>query len=135
MENLETFIRVARDHSAYPVLITPLERRCFMDEKTLGDRSTFRLCGCYEADRGENNVPLVDLYSMSRMELKKAGEKNSRRWYMFFPEGEYKNHPEKSEDNTHLRYDGAVNFASLIARGLKEIGGIYAEMLLDDLKL
>lgn len=83
----------------------------------------------------KNNVPLVDLYSMSRMELKKAGEKNSRRWYMFFPEGEYKNHPEKSEDNTHLRYDGAVNFASLIARGLKEIGGIYAEMLLDDLKL
>ena len=55
--------------------------------------------------------------------------------YMFFPEGEYKNHPEKSEDNTHLRYDGAVNFASLIAKGLKEIGGIYAEMLLDDLKL
>ena len=32
MENLETFIRVAKDHSAYPVLITPLERRCFMDE-------------------------------------------------------------------------------------------------------
>ena len=83
----------------------------------------------------KNNVPLVDLYSMSRMELKKAGEKNSRRWYMFFPEGEYKNHPEKSEDNTHLRYDGAVNFASLIARGLREIGGIYAELLLDDLKL
>lgn len=36
MENLETFIRVAKDHSAYPVLITPLERRCFMDEKHLG---------------------------------------------------------------------------------------------------
>ena len=54
---------------------------------------------------------------------------------MFFPEGEYKNHPEKSEDNTHVRYDGAVKFASLIAKGLKEIGGIYAEMLLDDLKL
>ena len=51
MENLETFIRVAKDHSAYPVLITPLERRCFMDEKHLG--SSFRLCGCYEADRGE----------------------------------------------------------------------------------
>jgi len=75
-------------------------------------------------------VILTELY-----EAKKAGEKNSRRWYMFFPEGEYKNHPEKSEDNTHLRYDGAVNFASLIAKGLKEIGGIYAEMLLDDLKL
>ena len=47
----------------------------------------------------------------------------------------YKHHPEKSEDNTHLRYDGAVNFASLIAKGLKEIGGIYADLLIDDLKL
>ena len=127
MENLETFIRVARDHSAYPVLITPLERRCFMDDSDY--------VAAMKQTAEKNNVPLVDLYSMSRMELKRAGEKNSRRWYMFFPEGEYKNHPEKSEDNTHLRYDGAVNFASLIAKGLKEIGGIYAEMLLDDLKL
>ena len=135
MENLETFIRVARDHSAYPVLITPLERRCFMDEKHLGIGAHSDYVAAMKQTAEKNNVPLVDLYSMSRMELKRAGEKNSRRWYMFFPEGEYKNHPEKSEDNTHLRYDGAVNFASLIAKGLKEIGGIYAEMLLDDLKL
>ena len=135
MENLETFIRVAKDHSAYPVLITPLERRCFMDEKHLGIGAHSDYVAAMKQTAEKNNVPLVDLYSMSRMELKKAGEKNSRRGYMFFPEGEYKNHPEKSEDNTHLRYDGAVNFASLIARGLKEIGGIYAEMLLDDLKL
>ena len=135
MENLETFIRVAKDHSAYPVLITPLERRCFMDEKHLGIGAHSDYVAAMKQTAEKNNVPLVDLYSMSRMELKKAGEKNSRRWYMFFPEGEYKNHPEKSEDNTHLRYDGAVNFASLIAKGLKEIGGIYAEMLLDDLKL
>lgn len=135
MENLETFIRVARDHSAYPVLITPLERRCFMDEKHLGIGAHSDYVAAMKQTAEKNNVPLVDLYSMSRMELKKAGEKNSRRWYMFFPEGEYKNHPEKSEDNTHLRYDGAVNFASLIAKGLREIGGIYAELLLDDLKL
>ena len=135
MENLETFIRVAKDHSAYPVLITPLERRCFMDEKHLGIGAHSDYVAAMKQTAEKNNVPLVDLYSMSRMELKKAGEKNSRRWYMFFPEGEYKNHPEKSEDNTHLRYDGAVNFASLIARGLRELGGIYADMLLDDMNL
>ena len=36
MENLETFIRVAREHSAYPVLITPLERRCLWMRNTWG---------------------------------------------------------------------------------------------------
>ena len=135
MENLETYIAVARKHGAYPVLITPLERRCFVDDKHLGMGAHSDYVAAMKQTAEKNNVPLVDLYSMSRMELKKAGEKNSRRWYMFFPEGEYKNHPEKSEDNTHLRYDGAVNFASLIAKGLREIGGIYAELLLDDLKL
>ena len=93
MENLETFIRVARDHSAYPVLITPLERRCFMDEKHLGIGAHSDYVAAMKQTAEKNNVPLVDLYSMSRMELKRAGEKNSRRWYMFFPEGEYKNHP------------------------------------------
>ena len=36
MENLEIYIEVARKHGAYPVLITPLERRCFVDDKHLG---------------------------------------------------------------------------------------------------
>lgn len=71
MENLETFIRVARDHSAYPVLITPLERRCFMDEKHLGIGAHSDYVAAMKQTAEKNNVPLVDLYSMSRMELKK----------------------------------------------------------------
>ena len=39
MENLEIFINVARKHGAYPVLITPLERRCFVDDKQIGRAS------------------------------------------------------------------------------------------------
>lgn len=135
MENLEIYIRVAREHGAHPVLITPLERRCFVNERRLdigahsdyvaGMKQTAEKCG----------VPLVDLYTMSRMELKNTGERNSRSWYMFFPENQYSNHKEESQDNTHLRYDGAVKFASLIARGLKEQGGIYEAMLLEELSL
>lgn len=135
MENLEVYIDAARTHGAHPVLITPLERRCFVSEKRLdigahsdyvtGMKQTAEKCG----------VPLVDLYTMSRLELKSAGEKSSRRWYMYFPAKEYTAHMEESKDNTHLRYDGAVKFAGLIARGLKELGGIYGEMLLEELSL
>jgi len=135
MENLETFIEVAKEHKAYPVLITPLERRCFMDDKHLGIGAHSDYVAAMKQTAEKCNVPLVDLYSMSRMELKRAGEEQSRKWYMYFPEGKYRNHPTQSLDNTHLRYEGAVNFASLIAKGLKEIGGIYSEMILDDLSL
>lgn len=133
MENLETFIEVAKEHGAYPVLITPLERRCFVDDKHLGIGAHSDYVAGMKQTAEMCKVPLIDLYSMSRAELKKAGEEKSRKWYMYFPEGTYRNHPEESKDNTHLRHEGAVNFAGLIAKGLKELGGIYAEIILDEI--
>ena len=56
----------------------------------------------------------------------------SRKWYMYFSKGKYKNYPDGKTDNTHLRYDGAVLFAGLIARGLQEAGGVYADLLVEE---
>lgn len=132
MENLETYIEVARKHGAYPVLITPLERRCFIDDKHLGMGAHSDYVAAMKQTAEKCSVPLIDLYSMSRSELKKAGETASRKWYMYFDEGEYQNYPEGKKDNTHLRYDGAVLYAGLIAKGLKELGGHYRDLLMDD---
>lgn len=57
------------------------------------------------------------------------GELDSRKMYMFFDAGEYSNYPEGKKDNTHLRYDGAVLYGGLIAKGLSELGGIYKNLL------
>lgn len=132
MDNLETFIKTARSHGAFPVLITPLERRCFADETHLGPGAHADYVAAMKKTAEKCDVPLIDLYSMSREALEKAGEAASRRWYMYFPKDEYDNHPDESLDNTHLRYDGAMNYAGMIARGLRELGGIYADILLDD---
>lgn len=132
MVNLERFIDVAEKHSAHPVLITPLERRCFVDGKHLGMGAHSDYVAAMKQTAEKNRVPLVDLYSMSRGELKKAGEQDSRRWYMYFQAGLYPNYPGGKEDNTHLRHEGAVLYAGLIARGLYEIGGLYRELLLAD---
>lgn len=130
IENLETYIEVAKKHGANPVLITPLERRCFEDEKHLGAGAHSDYVEAMKQTAEKNGVPLVDLYGMSRAELEKVGESGSRRWYMYFPAGEYGNYPEGKADNTHLRYDGAVMYAGLIAKGLEALGGIYKELLL-----
>ncbi len=50
---------------------------------------------------------------------------------MYFEKNLYKNYPEGKLDNTHLRYEGAVMYAGLIARGLRELGGIYRDLLLE----
>ena len=36
---------------------------------------------------------------------------------------------EDMKDNTHLHYEGAVRMGALVAEGLRELGGIYAEIL------
>lgn len=131
MENLGIYIDVARKHGAYPVLITPLERRCFMENGHLGMGAHSDYVAGMKQTAANLNVPLVDLYSMSRTEMKNAGEAESRNWYMNFDAGIYANYMEGKQDNTHLRYEGAVLYAGLVAKGLKELGGIYADLLIE----
>ena len=128
IENLEHFVRVARERGAFPVLITPLERRLFDDTGRLKPSMHEDYVTGMKLAAERCQVPLVDLYCMSREVLSQAGEQESRRWYMFFPEGTYEEHLEESRDNTHLRYEGAVLYGSMIARSLREMGGIYGEI-------
>lgn len=131
MDNLAIYINVARKHGAYPVLITPLERRCFMENGHLGMGAHSDYVAGMKQTAANLDVPLIDLYSMSRAELKRAGEAESRNWYMNFDAEIYSNYMEGKADNTHLRYTGAVLYAGLVAKGLKELGGIYADLLIE----
>ncbi len=135
IENLGIFIETARSHGAFPVLITPVERRCFGADGSLGAGEHGDYVAGMKQAAEKFDVPLVDLYTMSRQALEKAGEPGSRIWHMYFSAGEYAAHPEESLDNTHLRYEGAVQYASFIAKGLKALGGRYGEMLLEEIIL
>lgn len=129
-DNLEKFITTARNHKAYPVLLTPLCRRHFDENGTLKDTH-----GAYpEAVRQTGtrlNVPVIDLCELSRQKLAETGDENSRKWFMNFSAGLYDNYPDGKTDNSHLRYEGAIVFAGLIAEELKKLGGIYADLLLE----
>lgn len=134
MTNLEKFVNAARNKKAYPVLITPVERRCFVDEKTLGPGNHGDYVTAMKRTAENLDVPLVDLYGMSRAEMERVGEQATKDWYMHIPAGKYPHFPDGlSTDNTHLKYAGAVVFGGCIARGLKALGGIYKELLLDEI--
>lgn len=131
MMNLEKFVNVARNKKAYPVFITPLERRCFVEEHKLGAGEHLAYVNAMKQAAENLNVPLVDLYMRSRAEMEKAGAAKTTEWYMHLPAGIYPYHKEGLADNTHLKYPGAVVYAGCIAMGLKELGGRYAELLID----
>ena len=133
MINLEKFVNVARNKKAIPVLITPLERRCFTDEKTLGPGEHGDYVEAMKRTAEKLDVALIDLNSMSRAEMTRVGAEASRSWYMHIPEGKSPYHMEGLTDNTHLQYAGAVVYGGCIARGLKELGGVYKDLLSDEL--
>ncbi len=131
MDNLIIFIDMARSRGALPVLITPLERWCFVDDKYLGIGEHSDYVAAMKQIAEQQKVPLIDAYSYSRAELKKAGPQISKKWFMNLEPGEYASYPQGKMDNTHLRYEGAVMFAGLIAKGLWELGGVYKELLIE----
>lgn len=130
-ENLRAFIRVAITHGAHPVLITPLERRCFDGEGVLGAGEHGDYVAAIKSVAVAENVPLIDLYTMSREAMVRAGAQKTVEWFMNIEPNVYQGWPEGKMDNTHLKYAGAVTFAGLIAKGLQQCGGIYEELLLD----
>lgn len=127
--NLRVFINVARNHGAYPVLITPLERRCFGEDGVLMEGQHGLYMEAMKRVAEEEQVPLIDLYTLSRKTMNEAGADKTAEWFMNIEPNTYASCLEGKTDNTHLKYAGAVIFAGLIAEGLKELGGIYGELL------
>lgn len=130
-ENLKKFIQVARNAGAVPVLITPVERRCFVDAWKLGAGAHGDYVTGMKQTAEEEQVALIDLYTKSRAKMEEAGAVETTKWFMHLAKGEYPSCPEGLVDNTHLKPEGARIFAGLVAEGLKELGGIYSELLVE----
>ena len=129
MENLERFVNAARNKKANPVFITPVARRHFISENELAEDAHLPYCRAMKLMGERLQVPVIDLDTISKEMLIAAGEEKSREWYMRFPAGIYENYPEGSEDDTHLRLEGARRYAEAIAHELAKLGGIYGDLL------
>ena len=127
--NLGKFVNVARNKGAYPVFITSVERRLFDENGKLKDSEhTEYVKGMKEAAE-KFDVPIVDLFSMSREFLEKTGDEASKKYYMNLAPGEASWAPEGKKDNSHLKYEGACLYSGMIAKGLLELGNPYASLI------
>ncbi|MCF0131768.1 MAG: rhamnogalacturonan acetylesterase [Pseudobutyrivibrio sp.] len=127
--NLCKFITVAKNKKAIPVLITPLMRRQFNPDGSVTDGGHGEYVKAMRQVADKQQVALVDLWSRSRDALLEAGPETTKKWYVHVPAGVYPNFMEGKADDTHLQKEGAVIFAGLIADGLRELGGIYKDLL------
>ena len=129
-ENLHYMCEKALEKGAHPLLITPIERRKF-DGNTLKESAHAEYVKAMKEISARYDIPLADLNLKSRDALEKAGPDNSKKWYLHFPKGMYEAFPEGASDDTHLSFEGAFFYAGLLAEGLSELGGVYADLLSD----
>ena len=119
MTSLKTFIDEARARGAYPVLVTPTQRRSF--DATGHIRDTHE--DYPEAMRwlaAKENVPLIDLNEMTRTLYEALGTETSKRAFVHYPAGAYPGQKQDFADNTHFNPYGAYQIAQCVIEGMKK---------------
>ncbi|MBR6569889.1 MAG: rhamnogalacturonan acetylesterase [Clostridia bacterium] len=112
-DNLERFANAARNKNAIPVFITPVTRRRFTDPKAVYRHDRWAAAARRKAK--QLGAALIDLTAMSEELVLHTPEETRDEWFM--------------KDGTHLKPEGAMAFAGLIAKGLYQLGGEYRALL------
>ena len=116
-DNLRLFIRTAREKGAHPVLLTPIARRLFDAQGNFLPGSHGAYPDAVKQLALGENVPVIDLTAETESYLAALGDEPSKPLFMW------------PKDNTHLKPEGAVKMAGFVAEGLRNLGGIYADLL------
>jgi lysophospholipase L1-like esterase len=96
--NLTLFVAETRSHGAFPVLITPMERKAGVTNDTLGD-----FPAAVRQVAKEQDVPLIDLNAMSKVLYSALGENLGKAF----------------QDGTHHNNYGSYELARCVVEGIK----------------
>lgn len=114
---LRLFIEGARGKGAYPVLLTPVNRRLFESGKIINTHREY--CKAMKELALKLNVPLIDVCEKSRKLFEELGEEETKKMFLWVEPGKYPAYPDGKQDNTHFSREGAVEIARLVVDGIK----------------
>lgn len=122
-EHLMQYIETARVKEAYPVLITPVQRRKYEESgsgKLKDTHGEYPIAMKQLAE--EAGVPLIDLGEKSKALLESMDPEEAKKLFLWFEPGELPNYPEGAQDDTHFSEYGAKAIAKLVVEGIRELG-------------
>lgn len=119
--NLKRYISEVQSKGAYPVLLTPINRRKFDTNGTFIDQHG-EYPAVVRAVANELHVPLLDMHESSQRLLEQIGDSASTYLYMHVRPGVYAKFPNGLIDNTHFTPYGARVMAKLAAEALVTTG-------------
>ena len=130
--NLKIFADRVREKGGNIVFVTPTARRHFeKDEKHIYNSHGDYPEAMKTVARREN-VPVIDLTSMSTVFYETLGFEGSKKSLVHYPANTFPDQPKALADNTHFNPFGAWEIAKMIVMGLKQIGSPLADHLRTD---
>lgn len=139
--NLKRFVVEAREKGGIPVLFNSIVRRNFRVNENAVAEDDFRKDKLEVAKEGdilidthgeylnsprnvakELNVPFVDMNKLTHDLVQGMGVEESKKLFMWMPEGVYAASPKGRQDNTHLNVYGARTIAKITVEAIaKEV--------------
>ena len=119
-ENLSYFIDTARENKAIPILISSIYRRSFDENGKLKLNSHGEYPTAMKDLANKKNVLFIDMCQITFDWLTSLGDENSKQYFMNFGPNIYNNYLDGKEDNTHLRYEGALLICQMIVYQLSK---------------
>jgi lysophospholipase L1-like esterase len=112
--NLTRFVADVRAKDGQPVLVTPIAKHVFLDDKVQETHGAYALA--VRAVAKATRTPLIDLDADMMGAQQALGEPASRRLYLIYtPEDHVARYPNGNSDTTHINEGGARLAASLVA--------------------
>ncbi len=118
-ENLVYMAENLRKKGVDVYFVTSIPRRKFVGGLLSDTHKDYIAAMKYAAYRA--SVSCVDITLPAMMEYQKMGEEKTKSLHMNFGPGLYPGYPEGRCDDTHLRPEGAVFYAALIASELSKL--------------
>ena len=116
---LKTFVDETRLRQATIIFATPTQRRTFSNQRIADSHADYPQAMLWVAQR--ENVPVIDLHSMTRLLYEAMGEEQSKRAFVHYPAGTYPGQTADFKDNTHFNPYGAYEIAKCVIQGMKQI--------------
>ncbi|MFA5525425.1 MAG: rhamnogalacturonan acetylesterase [Acholeplasmataceae bacterium] len=120
-DNLKLFIETAKSHQAKPILLTPVTRRSFVDDRILDGETLGKYPDAIRWVSKATKTPLIDVFEITQALVSSLGFEGSKRLYLHLKPSEHPNYPDGAQDNTHLSIEGADLIASLIGLSLRKL--------------
>ncbi len=115
--NLKHFIDAVRQKGGIPVLVTPMERRRWLNARPLPTLADY--AQAVRQTASEENVPVIDLNAMSLKFYAALGPDNSTRAFVHYPANTYPGQIKPLKDDTHHNAYGGYELARCVVEGIK----------------